>query len=78
MTDRDKGYPFKGYVFTPDGMHDGGVWLNDEEALVGFVSGPVRLGIARKVEVMVCDNLDYAVFHAKDGKVIHDGFGITQ
>ena len=69
--DREKGYPFKGYSFGADGMHDGGIWLENHDQLERFMFRVVPLQLRAGLEVMVCDNLDYAVFHAKDGRIIY-------
>lgn len=75
---RDSGFPFRGYVFGPDGMHDGGEWLENTEELKNFCLGPLARAMAMRLEVMVCDNGDYAVFHAEDGAVTWDGIGLTR
>ena len=63
-------FPCKGYVFTRDGMHDGGDVLETPQQLQSWMHFIGRMHMARGLELMVCDNMDYANFHAKDGKLI--------
>jgi len=66
----EKGYPFRGYLFDYEGYHDGGIWLETDDQLENFIFLVAPAHMHRGLEVMVTDCWDFAVFHAKNGRVV--------
>lgn len=69
----DVGFPMKGYIFNADGTHDGDVTISNPAELDVFFKFPVLQALANRVEIIITDCDDFAVYHAKDGKVLWDG-----
>lgn len=64
-------FPINLYIYGEDGMHGEPILIVSEAQL----NGPgtvmiIRDAVARGVEVMMTDPMDFCLFHAKDGKIL--------
>lgn len=70
MTADSKGYPFSLFVYDAEGKHGEPVDVPHQAALRILFEVAVAPAVSDGREVVITDCEDYAVFHAKDGKVI--------
>ena len=70
---QSNGYPMRGYVFTDEGRHDGGVALRNKRQMEAFMATKATEAMKEGREIRITDCDDYCVFHAKDRRLLFWG-----
>lgn len=63
-------FPYKGYIFDRNGMHDGGDLIENRQQLLSWMRFIMPYPAKKGQEVMICDNMDMCSLHIKDRKLI--------
>lgn len=63
-------YPARGYLYDDKARHGGGEWLRDTQELYAWLDQNLPVSLATGRELMVTDNMDDCIFHAKYGEIL--------